>query len=140
VETSIEVDTTDDTNLNGFLHKSGPPHMLRRQYGKIANIACGGQSLLPGFATYSASKAGIVSFSKVLSEEVKYKNINVNSVYLGLTNTEYTRERINSDAAVTISLDEMMQPPEVSKVVLFLVSDEAAPIKGAAVDIFGNRY
>jgi len=33
-----------------------------------------------------------------------------------------------------------MQPPEVSRVVLFLVSDEAAPIKGAAIDVFGNRY
>ena len=144
VETSIEDWIRQiDTNLNGTFYctRAVLPYMLRRQYGKILNIAsAAGKVSFPGFAAYSASKAGIVSFSNVLSEEVKYKNINVNSVYLGLTNTEYTRERINSDAAVTISLDEMMQPPEVSKVVLFLVSDEAAPIKGAAVDIFGNRY
>jgi NAD(P)-dependent dehydrogenase (short-subunit alcohol dehydrogenase family) len=57
-----------------------------------------------------------------------------------MTNTEYTRERLNSDAAITIPLNEMMQPPEVSKVVLFLVSDEAAPIKGAAIDVYGNRF
>jgi len=57
-----------------------------------------------------------------------------------MTNTEYTRERMNRDAAVTISLDEMLQPHEVSKVVLFLVSDEASPIKGAAVVVFGNRF
>lgn len=144
VETSIEDWKRQvDTNLNGTFYctKAVLPHMLSQQYGKILNIAsAAGKVFFPGFAAYSASKAGIVSFSNVLSEEVKYKNINVNSVYLGMTNTEYTRERMGSDAAVTISLDEMMQPPDVSKVVLFLVSDEASPIKGAAVDIFGNRY
>ena len=39
-----------------------------------------------------------------------------------------------------MKLDEMMQTPEVSKVILFLVSDDESPIKGAAVDVFGNRY
>jgi NAD(P)-dependent dehydrogenase (short-subunit alcohol dehydrogenase family) len=132
-----------DTNLNGSFYctKSVLPHMLARQYGKILNIASAAAKVyFPGFGAYSASKAGIVGFASVLSEEVKLKNINVNSVYLGMTNTEYTRERINNDAAVTIALDEMMQPEEVSKVVLFLVSDEAAPIKGAAIDVYGNRY
>ena len=132
-----------DTNLNGSFYctRAVLPYMLNRQYGKILNIASAAAKVyFPGFAAYAASKAGIVTFSNVLSEEVKYQNINVNSVYLGMTNTEHTRERINSDQAVTISLDEMMQPPEVSKVVLFLVSDEAAPIKGAAIDIYGNRF
>ena len=144
VETSIDDwQRQIDTNLNGTFYciKAVLPHMLRQQYGKILNIAsAAGKVYFPGFAAYAASKAGIVSLSNVLSEEVKYKNINVNSVYLGMTNTEYTRERMNNDAAVTISLNEMMQPPEVSKVVLFLVSDEASPIKGAAVDVFGNRF
>ena len=132
-----------DTNLNGSFYctKAVLPYMLSRQYGKILNIASAGAKVFfPGFAAYGASKAGIVSFSQILSEEVKTKNINVNAIYLGMTNTEYTRERMNDDAAVTIPLDEMMQPPEVSKVVLFLVSDEAAPIKGAAIDVYGNRY
>jgi len=144
VETSIDDWKKQiDTNLNGTFYciKAVLPHMLRRQYGKILNIAsAAGKVYFPGFAAYAASKAGIVSLSNVLSEEVKYKNINVNSIYLGMTNTEYTRERMNNDAAVTIPLNEMMQPPEVSKVVLFLVSDEASPIKGAAVDVFGNRF
>lgn len=132
-----------DTNLNGSFYctKAVLPHMLSREYGKILFIASAAAKVyFPGFSAYGASKAGIVGFANVLSEEVKLKNINVNSIYLGMTNTEYTRERMNSDAAVTIPLHEMMQPPEVSKVVLFLVSDEAAPIKGANVDVFGNRY
>jgi NAD(P)-dependent dehydrogenase (short-subunit alcohol dehydrogenase family) len=132
-----------DTNLNGSFYctKAVLPHMLKREYGKILNIASAAAKVFfPGFAAYGASKAGVVSFSNVLSEEVKLKNINVNSIFLGMTNTEYTRERLNSDAAITIPLNEMMQPPEVSKVVLFLVSDEAAPIKGAAIDVYGNRF
>jgi NAD(P)-dependent dehydrogenase (short-subunit alcohol dehydrogenase family) len=144
VETSLEDWKMQiDTNLNGTFYciKAVLPHMLREQYGKILNIASAAAKVyFPGFAAYAASKAGIVSLSNVLSEEVKYQNINVNSIFLGMTNTEYTRERINHDAAVTISLDEMLQPHEVSKVVLFLVSDEASPIKGAAVDVFGNRF
>lgn len=143
-ETSIEDWKRQiDTNLNGSFYctRAVLPHMLAQGYGKILNIASAAAKVFfPGFGAYSASKAGIVGFSNVLSEEVKLKNINVNSIYLGMTNTEYTRERLSHDAAVTISLDEMLQPPEVSKVVLFLVSDEAAPIKGAAIDVFGNRY
>ena len=130
-------------NLNGtfYFTKAVLPHMLERKYGKILNISSAGAKIFfPGFAAYGASKGGIVAFSNILSEEVKYDNINVNSIYLGMVNTEKTRERIDSDAAVVIPLDEMMQPPEVSKVVLFLVSDDAAPIKGAAIDVFGNRY
>jgi NAD(P)-dependent dehydrogenase (short-subunit alcohol dehydrogenase family) len=144
VETSLEDWKMQiDTNLNGTFYciKAVLPHMLRRRYGKILNIASAAAKVyFPGFAAYAASKAGIISLSNVLSEEVKYKNINVNAIYLGMTNTEYTRERMNRDEAVTISLDEMLQPDEVSKVVLFLVSDEASPIKGAAVDVFGNRF
>ncbi len=144
VETSIEDWKRQiDTNLNGCFYctKAVLPHMLAQKYGKILNIASAAAKVcFPGFGAYSASKAGIVGFSNVLSEEVKLKNINVNSIYLGMTNTEYTRERLSHDAAVTIPLEEMLQPPEVSKVVLFLVSDEAAPIKGAAIDVYGNRY
>ncbi|MDR3573045.1 MAG: SDR family NAD(P)-dependent oxidoreductase [Anaerolineaceae bacterium] len=143
-ETSIEDwQKQIDTNLNGSFYctKAVLPHMLSRKYGKILNIASAAAKVFfPGFAAYGASKAGLVNFTNILSEEVKLQNINVNSIYLGMTNTEYTRERMNKDAAVTIPLEEMMQPPEVSKVVLFLVSDEAAPIKGAAIDVFGNRY
>jgi len=144
VDTSIEDWKKQiDTNLNGSFYctKAVLPYMLKREYGKILNIASAAAKVFfPGFAAYGASKAGIVSFANVLSEEVKLKNINVNSIFLGMTNTEYTRERMNSDAAVTIPLNEMMQPPDVAKVVLFLVSDEAAPIKGAAIDVYGNRF
>ncbi len=144
VETSVEDWKKQiDINLNGtfYFTKAVLPFMLKKKYGKILNIASAGAKVFfPGFGAYGASKGGIVTLSSILSEEVKLDNINVNSIYLGMVNTEKTRERIDSDSAVVIPLEEMLQPPEVSKVVLFLVSDEAAPIKGAAIDVFGNRY
>ena len=56
-----------------------------------------------------------------------------------MTNTEKTRERIHSDKAITVELDDMMQVDEVAKVVLFLASDDAKPIMGAAIDVFGKK-
>lgn len=144
VDTSVaDWEMQINVNLNGTFYctKAVLPYMLKNKYGKILSIASAGAKVFfPGFGAYAASKGGIVSFSNILSEEVKFENINVNSIYLGMVNTEYTRERMGEDAAVVIPLEEMMQPDEVSKVVLFLVSDDAAPIKGAAIDVFGNRY
>lgn len=131
-----------DINLNGTFYctKAVLPGMIERRYGKIINLSSAGAKLFfPGFGAYAASKGGIVSLTQILSEEVKDYNINVNAIYLGMTNTEHTRERIDSDPAVTIKLDDMLQVDEVSKVVTFLASDEASPIMGAAIDVFGKK-
>lgn len=129
-------------NLNGtfFCTKAVLPGMIERRYGKIINLSSAGAKLFfPGFGAYAASKGGIVSLTQILSEEVKQFGINVNAIYLGMTNTEHTRERIDSDPAVTIQLDDMLQVDDVSKVVLFLASEEAHPIMGAAIDVFGQK-
>ncbi|MDR0840299.1 MAG: SDR family oxidoreductase [Christensenellaceae bacterium] len=129
-------------NLNGTFYctKCALPGMIARRYGKIINISSSAAKyFFPGFGAYSASKGGVMSFTNTLSEEVKQYDINVNSVYLGMVNTEHTRERADSDAAVTIPLDDMMQVEEVAKVVLYLASDEAAPFMGAALDVFKKK-
>lgn len=142
-ETSKELwDMQINVNLTGaFLCcREVVPIMKKKRYGKIINISSSAaKHYFPGFGAYAASKAGMVSLTHTLSEEVKEFDINVNAVYLGMTNTEYTRERMNSDAAVTIPLDDMLQVDEVAEVVLFLASDEAAPVVGAAVDVFGKK-
>ena len=143
LDTSMEEwDKHIDSNLNGTFYciKAVLPGMIERRYGKILNMSSSGAKLFfPGFGAYAASKGGIVSLTQILSEEVKDYGINVNAIYLGMTNTEHTRERIDSDPAVTIKLDEMLQVDEVAKVVSFLVSDEASPIMGAAIDVFGKK-
>lgn len=130
------------TDLSGAFYcvRAVLPTMLDRRYGKIINISSSAAKVFfPGFGAYAAAKGGLVSFTHTLQEEVKHHNINVNAIYLGMTNTEYTRARMHEHESVTIPLEEMLQPPEVSRVVLWLASDEAAPVKGAAIDVFGNH-
>lgn len=143
VDTPVEEwDAQIRINLSGTFYctKAVLKGMIERQYGKIINISSSAaKHFFPGFGAYAASKGGIVSFTHTLSEEVKRYNINANAVYLGMTNTEHSRERIDSDPAITIKLDDMMQVDEVSRVVLFLASEDAAPIMGAAIDVFGKK-
>ena len=143
------VDTTPElwdwqikVNLYGTFHcsKAVLPIMMKNKYGKIVNIASSAAKLFfPGFAAYSSSKGGMVSLTHTLSEEVKNYNINVNAIYLGMTNTDYTRARMGTDKAITIPLEEMMQVDQVSKIILFLASDDASPIMGSAIDVFGKK-
>lgn len=143
VDTSKELwDAQIATNLTGtFLcTKAVLPGMLESRYGKIINISSSAaKHFFPGFGAYAASKGGIVSFTHTLSEEVKHQNINVNAIYLGMTNTDHTRERMAADKAVTIDLEEMMQIEDVLPVVTFLASDDAKCITGAAIDVFGKK-
>lgn len=129
-------------NLNGTFYctRAVLPYMLEKRYGKILNISsAAAKSFFPGFGAYAASKGGMVSLTQTLSEEVKHYGINVNAIYLGMTNTEYTRARMHTDQAVTIPLEEMLQVDEVARIVKYLVSDEAAPLMGAAIDVFGKK-
>lgn len=143
VETSPELwDWQIKVNLYGTFNcsKAVLPIMMEKKYGKIINIASSAARLFfPGFGAYASSKGGMVSLTHTLSEEVKNYNINVNAIYLGMTNTEYTRARMNTDKAVTIPLEEMMQVDQVSKIIMFLASDEASPIMGSAIDVFGKK-
>ena len=108
--------------------------MMAQKSGKIINISSSSAKyFFPGFGAYAASKGGIVSFTQTLAEEVKEYNIQVNAIYLGLTNTEYTRSRMNVDPST------MLQPAQVADVVLFLASEESSAIVGAAIDVFGNK-
>jgi len=129
-------------NLSGTFYctKAVLPGMIARRCGKIINISSSAaKHFFPGFGAYAASKGGIVSFTHTLSEEVKHHGINVNAIYLGMTNTEHSRERLGIDPAITTTLNDMMQVEDVSAVVLFLASEEAAPIMGAAIDVFGRK-
>lgn len=141
--TPEEWDIQIKTNLYGTFYctKAVLPHMISRLYGKIVNISSSAAKVyFPGFGAYAASKGGIISFAHTLSEEVKEFGINVNSIYLGMTNTEAVRKRMrNNDKAVTIQEEDMLQEDEVSRIVTFLASDEAKAIMGAAIDVFGKK-
>ena len=135
-----------DINLTStfLMCKSTIKKMLRRRYGKIINItSIVGHTGNLGQANYSASKAGIVAFSKSLAIEYAKKNININCVSPGFIKTEMT-DKINEDFKKTliekIPSGSLGSGEDVSNCVAFLASDMAKYINGETIHVNGGMY
>ena len=118
--------------------------MLRKKYGKIINItSIVGHTGNLGQANYSASKAGIVAFSKSLAIEYAKKNININCVSPGFIKTEMT-EKINQEfrknLVSKIPSGSLGTGEDVSNCVAFLASDMAGYINGETIHVNGGMY
>jgi NAD(P)-dependent dehydrogenase (short-subunit alcohol dehydrogenase family) len=142
IETNVETwDKVMAINLKGpyLCCRAVVPHMIGQHYGKIINISSSAAyHFFPGFGAYSSSKAGLLAFTKVLSEEVKEYDVNVNALCLGLINTDRTRKRITGKE-IGADPKEWLQPEDVADVVLYFASDLARSVHGAALDVFGKR-
>ncbi len=118
--------------------------MLKKKYGKIINItSIVGHTGNLGQANYSASKAGIVAFSKSLAIEYAKKNININCVSPGFIQTEMT-DKINEEFKKTlvskIPSGNLGTGEDVSNCVAFLASDMADYINGETIHVNGGMY
>jgi len=116
--------------------------MMKRKTGSIVNMASvvgiGGN---PGQTNYSASKAGLIGFTKSLAKEVAARGVRVNAVAPGYIDTEMT-QKLNDQAREAMLSQVPMgrpgTPEEVAKVVLFLASDLASYITGRVIQIDGG--
>ena len=110
------------------------PHMLRAGRGKIVNVAARGALAGDGgFGAYSASKSAILRLSESLADELKPAGINVNCVLPGTIDTpQNRRERPTADHA------KWVDPAAIADVILFLASDAARAVNGAAVPVYGR--
>lgn len=110
------------------------PHMLRQGSGKIINLAARaglqGQSNL---AAYSASKAAVIRLTESAAAELKQSGINVNCVLPGTIDTPQNRE-----AMPDADFSRWVKPESLADVILFLASDAARDIHGAAVPVYGR--
>lgn len=118
-------------------------HMKNRNYGKIVNIssAAGKIGGLAAGAHYSASKAGVICFTKSLALQAAPYKINVNSVCPGPTKTELTDawgKKTNVEFANNIPLKEYAQPEDIGEAIVFLASDKAKYITGEILDVNGG--
>ena len=135
-----------DINLTAtfLMCKSTIKKMLRRKYGKIINItSIVGHTGNLGQANYSASKAGIVAFSKSLAIEYAKKNINVNCVSPGFIKTEMTdkiNEEFKKNLLSRIPSGSLGSGDDVSNCVAFLASDMAKYINGETIHVNGGMY
>jgi 3-oxoacyl-[acyl-carrier protein] reductase len=135
-----------DINLTStfLMCKYSIKKMLKSKKGKIINItSIVGHTGNAGQSNYSASKAGIIGFTKSLASEFAKKNININCVSPGFIKTEMT-DKINEDFKNTlinrIPSGRLGLPRDVSNTVAFLASDLSDYITGETIHVNGGMY
>ena len=133
-----------DVNLIGTFNmtKNVIPHMTKARSGRIINISSVvGISGNAGQTNYSASKAGIIGFTKSLAKEVASRNILVNAVAPGFIQTNMTdvlKEEVKEEIAKTIPLKRMGTTKDVANVVKFLASEDSSYITGQVINVNGG--
>jgi len=119
------------------------PHMLRRGYGRILNVASiAGKEGNANASAYSASKAGVIALTKSLGKETANQNIAVNCITPAAARTrlfdQMTQEHIDFMLS-RIPRGRFLEVDEVSAMVAWLVSEENSFTTGAVFDLSGGR-
>ena len=133
------------TNLNAvfFCTSAAIPIMAAQSYGRIINIASmNGQIGAVGQANDSASKGGIIAFTRTAALELARSNITVNAIAPGFTETDmFAKVPANLQAQIRgkIPLNRFAQPDEIAKAVIFLVAD-GDYITGQQINVNGGAY
>ena len=141
-------DRVIEVNLKGYFNfvRHIAPLLKEQKYGKIINItSINGLRGKFGQTNYSASKAGIIGFTKALAKELGAFGINVNAVAPGLIETPMLRESEARDKIVDMAMAEIVlkrvgTPEDLAYVVSFLASDRARHITGEVIKVDGGQY
>lgn len=133
-----------DVNLVGTFNmtRNTIPFMVKKKAGRIINISSVvGITGNAGQTNYSASKAGIIGFTKSLAKEVASRNILVNAIAPGFIETDMTSvlpDNVKESIYAQIPLKRMGNSKEIAKVVKFLVSEDSSYITGQVINIDGG--
>jgi acetoacetyl-CoA reductase/3-oxoacyl-[acyl-carrier protein] reductase len=133
------------TNLNSYFYctSAAIPIMLEQKFGRVVNISSmNGQIGAFGQANYSASKGGIIAFTRTAALELARSNITVNTVAPGFTETDMfgeIPENIKDQIKARIPMGRFGQPEEMAKAVTFLVAD-GDYITGQQINVNGGAY
>lgn len=137
-----------EVNLKGYFNftRHVAPLLKDQKYGRIINItSINGMRGKFGQTNYSASKAGIIGFTKALAKELGAFGVTVNAVAPGLIETAMLRESDARDRIVDLAMGESAlkrvgQPEDLAYLVSFLASDRAKHITGEVVKVDGGQY
>lgn len=117
-----------------MLSRAVIPWMLGKGRGAIVNVASkAALDHAGGAAAYSASKAGALAMMDSLADDLKGTGVRVNSVLPSIIDTEANRK-----AMPKADFAKWPKPEDIARVILFLCSDEAKVIHGAAVPVYGE--
>ena len=129
-----------DINLGGTFNctRHALGDMMKARWGRIINLSSVvAERGNPGQANYSASKAGILGFTRTIAREMGRKGITCNAVTPGLIETDMTTD-IGDNLLSNVPAARAGQPQEVASAVTFLCGDDAAYINGATLAIDGG--
>ncbi len=135
-----------DVNLKGafLMTKTIIRNMIKNRTGRIVNISSVvGLMGNAGQTNYSASKAGLIGFTRSLAREVASRGITVNAVAPGYIETEMTLklpQEVKDAFLNIIPMKRFGKPEEVAEVVLFLLSDSASYITGEVISVNGGLF
>ena len=137
-------DSVLDVNLKGvFLcTKAVARTMMKKTYGKIINISSiVGLSGNIGQGNYSASKAGVIGFTKSMAKELASRGVRVNAIAPGFIETDMTnilKEEIKNEMIKSIPLNSFGKPKDIANLVVFLASEESDYITGQVIKVDGG--
>jgi 3-oxoacyl-[acyl-carrier protein] reductase len=142
--TEMQFDAVIDVNLKGVFNCTQlvVPHMLEAKRGSIVN-ASSVVGLYGNFGqtNYSATKFGVIGFTKTWARELGPKGIRVNAVCPGFVGTEMVMAMpaaILEDIAKRTWMGRLGTPDEIANVYVFLASDEASYINGSTLEVSGG--
>ena len=141
-------DRVIDVNLKGYFNftRQVAPLLKEQKYGKIINVtSINGMRGKFGQTNYSASKAGIIGYTKAVAKELGAFGVNVNAVAPGLIETAMLKDSEARDKIIDLAMAEMAlkrigQPEDLASVIAFLASDRARHITGEVIKVDGGQY
>lgn len=139
-----DFDKVIETNLKGtfLVTKAVTKYMMKKRHGSIINLSSVvGVAGNAGQSNYSASKAGIIGFTKSVAKELASRNIRANAVAPGFIETDMTdvlKEDVKEHIYNQIPLKRMGTAKEVAELIYFLGSDNSSYITGQVINIDGG--
>jgi len=125
-----------DLNLTStfLVCKYALKYMKDKNYGRIVTVSSR-TALEPAakMAAYSASKAGVIAFTKAIAEEMKGTNITANTVLPSIIDTPRNRSTMGEKEA-----HKWVKPESLAEIICFLASEKAGDLRGAALPVYGN--
>ncbi len=135
-------------NLKGYFNftRHVAPLFKEQKYGKIINVtSINGLRGKFGQSNYSASKAGIIGYTKAVAKELGAFGINVNAVAPGLIETAMLKQSPARDKIIGMAMNEIVlkrvgEPEDVAYMASFLASDKAKHVTGEVIKVDGGQY